>query len=104
MSKRITTQDRVNQLMSETLQCPKCGAGIEEWFHLEHVVAYRRVLSAANNVVHVFSAYNIEDDAGVLNIFNIENNLKPPSFFCRECRTVIPIPEGLTVEFDEREG
>ena len=46
MSKRNTTQDTVNQLMSETLQCPKCGAGIEEWFHLEHVVAYRRVQRA----------------------------------------------------------
>jgi hypothetical protein len=81
MSKRNTTHDTLNQLMSETLQCPKCGAGIEEWFHLEHVVAYRRVLSAANNVVHVFSAYNIEDRASVLNTFNIESNLTPPASF-----------------------
>jgi hypothetical protein len=94
----------MNKFTSETLKCPKCGTGIEEWFYLEHVVAYRRVLSASKGVVHIFNAYNIEDRADVLNTYSIESNSKPANFFCRECRTVIPIPVGLTLEFDECEG
>jgi len=94
----------MNKFMSETLKCPKCGTGIEEWFYLEHVVTYRRVLSTSKGVVHIFKAYNIEDRADVLNTYRIESNSKPPSFFCRDCRTVISIPEGLTLEFDECEG
>ena len=46
MSKRNTTQDTMNKFTSETLKCPGCGTGIEEWFYVEHVVAYRRVQRA----------------------------------------------------------
>ena len=82
MSKRNTTQDTMNKFTSETLKCPGCGTGIEEWFYVEHVVAYRRVLSASGSIVHIFSAHNIEERANVLKTFNIDSNLKPPSFFC----------------------
>jgi hypothetical protein len=80
------------------LKC-KCGTGIEEWFYLEHVVAFRRVLGASKDTVNIFDAYNIEDDAVVLSSYNIDSNSKPPSFFCRKCRTVIPIPAGLKLKF-----
>jgi hypothetical protein len=66
------------------------------------VVAFRRVLGASKDTAHIFDAYNVENDAVVLNFYHIDSNLKPPSLFGRRCRTVITIPAGLKLKFVKR--
>ena len=82
------------------LRCPKCGAGIKHWSYLEDAATSRNILEREGNTLHISADYEVEHPAD-------EN----PRFMCMGtprmmragtlCNTVIPIPEGLRLEFDD---
>jgi hypothetical protein len=85
------------------LSCPKCGASFKHWSYLEDAATSRNILEREGNTLHIAADYEVAHP--------VEAADENPRFVCmgtskmmragKFCNTVIPIPEGLRLEFDD---